>query len=483
MAIATTLRVTVGGRRPTVPKPRRARQLGVGSPTRVRWRTPGDQIGYLGAQPKLRVGPPNDRFEQEADRVADQVMRMAGPQGTSALDLAGAAAPGGIQRLCAECEEEVRRQPIEEEEELQMKRASGARPEIGTGAQAQISGLRGGGQPLSASLRGFFEARFGHDFSQVRLHQGNRASEAARALGARAYTLGQDVVFGQGEYRHESDQGRRLIAHELTHVVQQTGAGRPRIQRQGSAALSTTEGQLLPAAPPESIGQGLAQPECTPASEIYELQGTMTSSNPACSVAGIRDLRQERSLLKVYRADLPLVGDDPCPGFPGVPHASYWLDGERRVVEVDRTRVKLINLCGDEEVLEMQGQVLGRDDIVEAIGGAAPSEPSPDNVIEDAQGTRGRQCAVWYDDNCDIVKFTPKSNAETPAADCDAVYRWDPAQEAYVKGSDEQGGAQPVTQTPGQLERIAGIMLKTYQGGKWLSTPCGDYPEWHRFPD
>ena len=438
-------------------------------------------------QAKLEVGVPNDRFEQEADRVADQVMRMADPQNIGPMDLAGEAAPDGIQRLCAECEEEVRRQPAEgEEEELQIKRAAGATAAIGPGVQMRINGMRGGGQPLTSALRGFFEPRFGHDFSQVHLHQGSRASAAAKAVGARAFTLGRDVVFGQGEYRPETDQGRRLIAHELTHVVQQTGASRHFVQRQGSASLSTTEGQLLPAPPSESMGHGLAQPECgPPVSTIYELQGTITSTNPACSVAAIKDLRSEHSLLKVYRADLSLVGNDPCPGFPGVVDASYWLNGDRRIVGIDRTSVTIVNLCGDEEVLPIKGTVLGSEEMLEAIGGAAPAraQPSPDNVVEDAQGMLGRQCAVWHDDNCDIVKFAAKSNAETPAPNCDSVYRWDPAQEVYVKATGEQTGAQAVTQTPGQLERIAGIRLKTYQQGKWLGTDCGDYPEQHQFSD
>ena len=429
-------------------------------------------------QTKLEIGAPNDRGEQEAERVADRVMRMPDPSiGTRSASLA-------VQRLCAECEEEAQRQPVEDEEEVRMKRASGATPEIAPGLQTRISALCSGGQPLSPALRGFFEPRFGHDFGQVHLHQGRQASEAARALGARAYTLGQDVVFGQGEYRPESDQGRRLIAHELTHVVQQTGAFRPFVQRQGPEALSTTEGQLLPAPPPQSIGLGLAEPECgPPVGEIYELQGTMTSTNPACSVAGIKDLRQGRSLLQIYRADHPLVGPDPCPGFPGVADASCWLDAQRRIVEIDRTRVTIINICGDEEVLETKGAVLGSDRILEAIGGTARSEPTPDNVIEDAQGMLGRQCAVWYDDNCDIVKFAAKSNAETAAADCDSVYRWDPAQEAYVEVTDGQTGEQAITKTPGQLEIIAGIRLKTYQEGKWLGTHCGEYPERHIFRD
>jgi hypothetical protein len=164
------------------------------------------------------VGPPNDRFEQEADRVADQVMRMAEPQRTSATNPDGQPAPAAIQRLCPECEDEVRRQPAEEEEELQMKRASRAMPEIGAGLRARIGGLRSGGQPLPPPLRTFFDPRFGHDFGRVRIHTD---AQAARAVHARAFTVGQDVVFGAGQYAPETASGRHLLAHELTHVVQQ----------------------------------------------------------------------------------------------------------------------------------------------------------------------------------------------------------------------------------------------------------------------
>ena len=108
-------------------------------------------------QAKLEVGAPHDRFEQEAYRVADQVMRMADPQNIGPMDLAGEAAPDGIQRLCAECEEEVRRQPAEgEEKELQIVRAAGATAAIGPGVQMRINGMRCGGQPLTSALRGFF---------------------------------------------------------------------------------------------------------------------------------------------------------------------------------------------------------------------------------------------------------------------------------------------------------------------------------------
>jgi Domain of unknown function (DUF4157) len=77
------------------------------------------------------------------------------------------------------------------------------------------------GQPLDAGTRAFMEARFGHDFSRVQVHCDARAAESADAVKARAYTVGDDIVFGRGEYAPSTAKGRRLMAHELTHVVQQ----------------------------------------------------------------------------------------------------------------------------------------------------------------------------------------------------------------------------------------------------------------------
>ncbi|MGH6919766.1 MAG: DUF4157 domain-containing protein, partial [Geminicoccaceae bacterium] len=169
----------------------------------------------------LEVGPPNDKYEQEADRVAGAVMRMADPQRTGPIDLAGRATPDGVQRLCAECEEEVRRQPVEDEGEgLQMKRASGAMPEIGAGLQARISGLPGG-QPLPPPLRAFFEPRFGRSFEHVRIHTDPPAAAAARAIDASAFTLGSDIAIAHGQYRPNTRAGRYLLSHELTHIAQQ----------------------------------------------------------------------------------------------------------------------------------------------------------------------------------------------------------------------------------------------------------------------
>ena len=205
-------------------------------------------------QAKLRIGQPGDIYEQEADRVAEQVMRMPEPQAISS----GTPYIHSIQRACIRSEDEVlsrqpieeekekedelRRQPIEEEEEeLQAKATSDGISEVNPDIESHIQNMRGGGQPLPESARAYFEPRFGQDFSQVRVHSDAEAAEAAQEVNARAYTVGQDVIFGAGQYS-ETSAGQKLLAHELTHVVQQEkGIQRNVIQRRSgcSAAQDT----------------------------------------------------------------------------------------------------------------------------------------------------------------------------------------------------------------------------------------------------
>lgn len=101
----------------------------------------------------------------------------------------------------------------------------------GVNVESEMKGLNGHGSPLPKSQRAFFESTFGHDFKAVRIHSDSRSADLARIINARAFTLGQDIVFGTGEYRPESRDGARLLAHELAHVVQQR-ATQPTIQRQ-----------------------------------------------------------------------------------------------------------------------------------------------------------------------------------------------------------------------------------------------------------
>lgn len=183
-------------------------------------------------QPRLRIGAVNDRFEQEADRVADQVMRMpmTMPVAGSEPGISGLSPSGrSIQRMCPGCEDEIGVQrmtagggaELDEEELVQPKEMPGAAPALSTSSEGAIRALSGGGGPLPASERAFFEPRFGQDFGGVRVHTGPAAHNAASAINARAFTLGSDIAFGRGKYAPGSSAGRRLLAHELTHVVQQ----------------------------------------------------------------------------------------------------------------------------------------------------------------------------------------------------------------------------------------------------------------------
>lgn len=196
-------------------------------------------------QTKLTVNEPGDKFEREADRIADQVMRI--PE-RRVNDQPAAFEQGhgpDIRRLRTESNqnlygqliehEQLQRQPLAEEEKeeeelsirgfnvLSLKGNPGAAPEMSFGVESQIQSLHGDGQPLRPDLRDFFEPRFGHDFKRVRIHTDARAAQTTRFLNARAYTLGTDIAFAPGEYRPSTWQGRELLSHELTHVVQQRG--------------------------------------------------------------------------------------------------------------------------------------------------------------------------------------------------------------------------------------------------------------------
>jgi hypothetical protein len=129
----------------------------------------------------------------------------------------------------------------EETESIQTKRAIDDPVTISANLQRKIQSLKNGGQALSKPERAFFEPRFGKDFSQVRLHKDSLATKAARSINAKAFTLGRNVVFGTNQFQPDSNKGRHLLAHELTHVVQQGGRTSvsspfPFIQRGGARA-------------------------------------------------------------------------------------------------------------------------------------------------------------------------------------------------------------------------------------------------------
>ena len=139
----------------------------------------------------LWLGPSGDGFEREAEQIAVRVMDDAAA-------------------------------PSHRDGSAQLRRRTGGNAHSGEVAPLLVHDvLASPGRPLDPGTREFFEARLGHDFSHVRVHDDNRAAESARSVGALAYTVGEDVVFARGRYDPVSSSGVRLLAHELTHVVQQ----------------------------------------------------------------------------------------------------------------------------------------------------------------------------------------------------------------------------------------------------------------------
>ena len=186
----------------------------------------GDTDQAPKAQAKLDVSQPGDPYELEADRVADQVMRTADPYASGWTGIS--TGRPALQRKCVECEEEDQKKEEEgrsaedDEKKKVQRKASG--PGIGVPDRA-VAVARSGGQPLDEETRAFMEPRFGFDFSSVRVHADSGAADAARTINARAYTVGANIVFDSGRYNPRSGEGRRLLAHELTHVVQQNQRG------------------------------------------------------------------------------------------------------------------------------------------------------------------------------------------------------------------------------------------------------------------
>lgn len=169
-------------------------------------------------QRKLTVGKEDDEFEKEADNTADRVMRM--PE------------QGFIQRKCAHCEDEekINRKPLSSSITpfIQNKSESGAA--VSQNVSGSIESSRGGGSSLDGKTQSFMASRMGNDFGQVKIHADSGATQLSRSLNAKAFTVGNDIYFNEGQYRPQATEGKRLLAHELTHVLQQ-GGGQTMLQK------------------------------------------------------------------------------------------------------------------------------------------------------------------------------------------------------------------------------------------------------------
>ena len=188
----------------------------------------------LPVQTKLAVGRSDDRFEREADATADRVMRMPAPNPSARPFFP---ASGLLQTKSDEKEKkEVRRKeadtdtPViqlktdEDDKKKIRKKGDSATPAVNSGFESQLSASQSGGQPLSADTRQFMEPRFGADFSGVRVHADAPAVQMSQSIGAQAFAYQNHVYFNEGKYSPGTSSGQHLLAHELTHVVQQGAA-------------------------------------------------------------------------------------------------------------------------------------------------------------------------------------------------------------------------------------------------------------------
>ncbi|TNE57316.1 MAG: DUF4157 domain-containing protein [Bacteroidetes bacterium] len=287
-------------------------------------------------QMKMTVNRPGDKFEQEADRMAEKVVRMPEEKvqkaETERIQKAGApeekirkAEDERLQKAdmpeeqvqkAAMPEEKIQKAEEEqvqkadmpdeqvqkaedeklqkqEEEPVQRKSGDGA-PAVNANTQSAIRQKSSGGQPLAADVRSYMEPRFGADFSQVRIHNDQEAAGLSNQLSARAFTYQNNIFFSRDQYKPETSEGKQLLAHELTHTIQQGHA----IQR--STAVTTT------ASPPPIQRLGVSDALDYFADKAYYIPGfrmltIVLGFNP------INGARTDRSAANILRAVIELI--------------------------------------------------------------------------------------------------------------------------------------------------------------------------------
>lgn len=252
-------------------------------------------------QMQFAINKHGDEYEREADHISELVMRLPDPQSQRAC-----ACGGG----CPGCQAEP---PGQEHEHLQTMRVRSGDLEETIAPPIVNEVLATSGHPLGPATRGIMEPLFGHGFSKLRVHTDAKAAESARAIGAIAYTVGQHIVFGAGRFAPATHEGRRLIAHELTHVVQQSRAGGActdqKIQRQaeGSEVRSAGSGPVVEGTGDVSVYVGKTMTSEAALREIYRQSAREISEEALRMIAqgtavedAARWAHQARNDLKVF---------------------------------------------------------------------------------------------------------------------------------------------------------------------------------------
>jgi len=263
-------------------------------------------------QTKLRIGAPNDIYEQEADKIAAQVMKMS-----------DSSEP--VQRMCTECEDELKEKPVDI---VRVKAEPGLADAVSGNMESQIRSGQRAGNELPDSALDFFEQRFRSSFSDVKIYNDSKSDTLNRSLHSRAFTLGNDIYFRQGEYNPSTYEGKKLLAHELTHVVQQNGK-KNSIQRFYTEDCSTSDISLIRSSHNRAIAMLRKA--------IRRLNASPVTSNTqrhfANHFGGYGDTRRdivvghfERDLDLFTDSEMTYECESECD--PGEPAYTYWIFGD-----------------------------------------------------------------------------------------------------------------------------------------------------------
>ena len=314
--------------------------------------------GYAGNQAALRslgnlkIGPADDSLEREADRVSEQVMGMT----IGAQSISTSPSASTLRRSCTECDQ----QKDEEQSHSVHRKTVAGNTATPSSATSVNQALTSRGEPLSASQRSFFEPRFGVDFGGVRVHQDQHATNSASEIGAKAYTLGSHVVFGEGYSPREHPE---VLAHELTHVVQQQHRGQSaQVQRQATPPSATHS------TPQQRIHQWLEEHQFapavthTPGEEVHVLLNGQNMSLTDAVALVVHELNLATAVVRpvveaAAHIDVPLSERDSArvgPGneVPGLPYDPQTPADRRRVdIAIELNRVD--ELLADNHFLQL----------------------------------------------------------------------------------------------------------------------------------
>ncbi|MEX6688155.1 DUF4157 domain-containing protein [Danxiaibacter flavus] len=240
-------------------------------------------------QPKLSVNQPNDAYEREADAIADKVISMNEQSSLQPLNFLHS--PGSAQRKCSACEEEeknVQRKCAHcEEEEKGLQRKAVTAGSVSSLANTStvanhITASQGNGRALDKHTQTFMSSRMGFDFSKVNIHADNDAASMNRQLNARAFTVGKDIYFNTGQYNPSGEEGKKLLAHELVHTIQQGGT-QTQIQR---ACLPAAECAAPQATLENFVQETENKPENISKADKRKKACSKVPPDPACTSDG-----------------------------------------------------------------------------------------------------------------------------------------------------------------------------------------------------